>query len=510
MDAMEAAVEEEAERQLAEMNAALFSKRKKSEGTAASSTSTKQSGTDESVRAAAAASLAALDAEMNMNSMSMPSRARLDEEDGTGTSTTVGGTSTSRSHPHSLASSSSEDFDSLDLTSDRSSYSQLLLDPLTALQDGMMGGPGALDMEGNVNATSTNNDDETSSDASGSVSLLARFHHDGRVKAAMEEGVDLRLYARQIETELEEYEEKCIQDYLHDGDNLAALHSSILRCDSILSSMEGMLQHFQSDLAAISSEIHSLQEKSTGMNVKLKNYKLAEDALHSFIESSYISEELAKPLLEGDVQSESWVESLKELDRKIAFLRSRKGSQAASVSREGMGGESQVTITTTSGGSGGSGGSHSIIPPSSTLAACDMLPLALKLSLRCLSRIRSFLFERFHSLKKPKTNIQIKQKVLMKYAPMYAFLLRHTPGHGEIAGLDMDVDIYEHHLRRDRGQHPISMLLHPPPHPPHPPRACPIWPRRSGVPITKPCPRSTFRNSRGTCRNSRRSSGKPP
>jgi len=440
MDAVEAAAEEEAERQLAEMNAALFSKRKKS--TVGSSNNTNQSGSEESdsrrVRAAAAASLAALDAEMNNTRAQLT----MDDEDGstlTGTSTTVGPTSTSRSHPHSLPSSSS--FDSLDLTSGSSSYS-MLLDPLTALQDGQ-GMGGALDIEGNVSSSATSKDDGSNSGsggASGSMSLLARFQQDERVKKAMEEGVDLRLYARQIETELEEYEEKCIQDYLADGDNLAALHNDILRCDSILSNMEGMLQHFQSDLAAISSEIHSLQEKSYGMNVKLRNYKSAEDHLHTFIACSYISEELAKVLLEGEVSSEAWVENLKELDGKIAFLTSQQGRHAANVSRQGMGGgESQVQITTTSsssssGSGGGSGTSHSIIPPSSTLAARDMLPLAHKLSLRCLSRIRSFLFERFHSLKKPKTNIQIKQKVLMKYAPMYAFLLRHTPGHGEMAG----------------------------------------------------------------------------
>lgn len=61
-----------------------------------------------------------------------------------------------------------------------------------------------------------------------------------------------------------------------------------------------------------------------------------------------------------------------------------------------------------------------------TPAGRDVEPIAHKLKLKAIHRIRHFLLERFHSLKKPKTNIQIKQRQLLKFQYFYQFLLHHA------------------------------------------------------------------------------------
>jgi hypothetical protein len=114
---------------------------------------------------------------------------------------------------------------------------------------------------------------------------LARFKENPRVKRALEEGKDLRVYSREIEAELAALEQQCVSDYVAlaapgsagvsatpgsgnldaEVDSLSLLHSQLAGCDEILASMEGMLTHFQADLANISGEIQTLQEKSNGM-----------------------------------------------------------------------------------------------------------------------------------------------------------------------------------------------------------------------------------------------------
>ena len=222
------------------------------------------------------------------------------------------------------------------------------------------------------------------------------------MKEAVEKGRDLRAYAEEVETQLAVHERKCVEDYLTDADDLASLHTQLRSCDSILATMESMLSHFQSDLSLISSEIESLQDKSYSMNIKLRNYKLGERTLNSYIQNIYIPDDLCNCILEAEI-GEPYVMALRELDKKLRFL----ATEARSMTNP-------------------RDGSISSSNPNYSQAAKDMIPIGEKLKAKSVARIRAFLLERFHQLRKPKTNIQIKQKSLLKFAALYQFLLAHA------------------------------------------------------------------------------------
>ncbi|KHJ46214.1 hypothetical protein D918_03262 [Trichuris suis] len=84
-------------------------------------------------------------------------------------------------------------------------------------------------------------------------------------------GIDLREFARNTTDEMKRLEAATIQDYIEHAESLADLHNQICSCDGILMKMETMLSGFQADLSSISDEIQSLQEQSVNMSVKLKN-----------------------------------------------------------------------------------------------------------------------------------------------------------------------------------------------------------------------------------------------
>lgn len=57
---------------------------------------------------------------------------------------------------------------------------------------------------------------------------------DDVVQDVLKTGTDLRQYSRQIEKELKEVENKSIQDYIKESENIASLHNQIAACDNIL------------------------------------------------------------------------------------------------------------------------------------------------------------------------------------------------------------------------------------------------------------------------------------
>lgn len=57
---------------------------------------------------------------------------------------------------------------------------------------------------------------------------------DDVVQEVFKTGTDLRQYSRQIEKELKEVENKSIQDYIKESQNIASLHNQIAACDNIL------------------------------------------------------------------------------------------------------------------------------------------------------------------------------------------------------------------------------------------------------------------------------------
>lgn len=56
---------------------------------------------------------------------------------------------------------------------------------------------------------------------------------------------DLRQYSLQIEKEFKDVENRSIEDYIKESQNIASLHNQIFACDEILERMENMLSNFQ-------------------------------------------------------------------------------------------------------------------------------------------------------------------------------------------------------------------------------------------------------------------------
>ena len=225
---------------------------------------------------------------------------------------------------------------------------------------------------------------------------LTAFHSSATVKQALTDGVDLRLYSRDVQAELDTAERGAVDDYLRVAPELTQLHSHLTQCDGILQGMSGMLSGFQADLGVISHEIEELQTKSVSMSVKLRNRADAERGLFTFIQHTYIPQHLALQLIEGEI-NEGYIASLHSLHHRILYV------------------QQQLSATSSSSSS-----------PHHSQAVLDAIPALLRLKLKAIARIRLFLLERVHALQKPKTNIQIKQKLLVKYRYFYEFLLFHT------------------------------------------------------------------------------------
>jgi hypothetical protein len=211
---------------------------------------------------------------------------------------------------------------------------------------------------------------------------LAQFQKDGIVKEALEKGVDLRSYSQQIEADLAAAEAECIDTYIGECNDIAVLHGEIRTCDGILERMQDMLSTFQADLGSISSDIKRLQDQSTSMSVKLRNRSAAETRLSKFIQRVMVPSELVGRVCEGPIDDD-YMCDLKVLSRKISFLDSRNAKRKAEFFQ--------------------------------TKAGRDTIPVLAQCRLKAVARLREFLCMRIRALKKPNTNVQIKQNLLMKY-----------------------------------------------------------------------------------------------
>lgn len=67
--------------------------------------------------------------------------------------------------------------------------------------------------------------------------------------------------------------------------------------------MEEMLGRFQGDLAAIGTEIRTLQEQSATMSVRLKNRQATEGLLAGFLDSLALSPQLIHTIVQARDES---------------------------------------------------------------------------------------------------------------------------------------------------------------------------------------------------------------
>eukprot|EP01104_Vermistella_antarctica_P010462 TRINITY_DN279_c1_g4_i1.p1 TRINITY_DN279_c1_g4~~TRINITY_DN279_c1_g4_i1.p1 ORF type:complete len:919 (-),score=301.86 TRINITY_DN279_c1_g4_i1:59-2785(-) len=220
--------------------------------------------------------------------------------------------------------------------------------------------------------------------------LMENFQDDVRVKEALEKGIDMRAYSKQVESELRVIERESIQDYIQESMNVATLHKQIVACDSILERMESMLGGFQADLGNISDEIKYLQDKSSSMSVKLKNRKDVGRQLSTYLEELVLPAHIVKQICEEDV-NEAYLEYLTELNKRVEFF----DLQTTKAKRD--------------------------VPQSCQ----DIEPELERLRLKAVYKIRIFLFTKINLLRKPKTNVQILQNTLVRFKYLNVFLSRH-------------------------------------------------------------------------------------
>lgn len=124
------------------------------------------------------------------------------------------------------------------------------------------------------------------------MDALGEQLEDADIREILSTGTDLRQYAVEIERAFNEVENRSIDDYIAESQNIASLHNQIGDCDSILERMEDMLVNFQSVLSNISTEITTLQQKSVSMSVQLANRQSIRGQLSTFIEDMTVPEEL--------------------------------------------------------------------------------------------------------------------------------------------------------------------------------------------------------------------------
>eukprot|EP00002_Diphylleia_rotans_P031846 TRINITY_DN6636_c0_g1_i1.p1 TRINITY_DN6636_c0_g1~~TRINITY_DN6636_c0_g1_i1.p1 ORF type:complete len:521 (-),score=116.34 TRINITY_DN6636_c0_g1_i1:1257-2819(-) len=214
---------------------------------------------------------------------------------------------------------------------------------------------------------------------------LRNFQQDKNVRDALSKGVNLREFARQIESDLRAVEKESIQDYIQESEHLAKLHKEIQMCDGILETMETMLSNFQTNLGNISSEIKLLQDQSHSMTVSLANRKKVEEDMVSFIERVAVPASLIKSICEDPI-NERFIDDLKVLHDKLVFCSTQRAQAIHEIS-----------------------------------------PELERLKIKAISRSRDHLINLFNQLKKPNTNVQIiQQSSMLKYKYMNQFLNHHA------------------------------------------------------------------------------------
>lgn len=208
---------------------------------------------------------------------------------------------------------------------------------------------------------------------------------DDMVQEILKTGTDLRQYSKQIEKELKEVENKSIQDYIKESQNIASLHNQISACDTILERMEDMLLSFQNDLGSISSEILSLQRKSISMSQELSNRQAIRGPLSQFIDDMAVSETLITGIMDLTVTDKEFLNHLQVLNHKISFVKEQSFKESK--------------------------------------ACNDVKDILEKLKIKAMAKIRTYLLEQVYKFRKPMTNYQVPQNAMLKYKFFFEFIL---------------------------------------------------------------------------------------
>lgn len=248
---------------------------------------------------------------------------------------------------------------------------------------------------------------------------MQKFAQDEVVREALSRGVDLRQYSKQVEGELHSLELRSIADYVAESDNIAALFEQICGCESVLSTMQSLLQGFQDNLGGISDEIRSLQEESLGLSVKMQNRKILNGKIKAFLARVAVSEGLIARVCEGELANtpagEAWLRDLRALAEKIEFISGAyKQGSALPTRAEGL---PLPALPADELGAGAYSDSLSELScnPFDTPAGRDAVPQVQKLQQKAVQRVREFLLRQIGEVVRPqlKMNMQKQQEYVL-------------------------------------------------------------------------------------------------
>ncbi|TKX25153.1 hypothetical protein C1H76_2645 [Elsinoe australis] len=172
---------------------------------------------------------------------------------------------------------------------------------------------------------------------------------------------------------------------------LEDLHKSIQACDEILVSVEKNLTTFQADLAAVSAEIETLQNKSTTLTERLQRRKDVEKKLGPEVDKLILSPAVVRKITEGPLD-DGWAQALQDLEKATKAYES-----SARADRK-------------------------------VKAEDDVRPLLNNLKDRAVERVRDHVVAQIKALRSPSINAQVLQRTaLSRFKDAYSFLAKHQP-----------------------------------------------------------------------------------
>ncbi|XP_058452516.1 vacuolar protein sorting-associated protein 52 homolog [Malaya genurostris] len=219
---------------------------------------------------------------------------------------------------------------------------------------------------------------------SGGVQLGDQIEDD-EVQEILKTGTDLRQYSAQIEKEFNEVENRSIEDYIKESQNIACLHNQIGNTSTILQRMELMLMDIQDALNNISTEITTLQRKSVSMSVQLTNRQSIRAQLSQFIEDMAIPGEMISSIMDTPVTDKDFLTHLNDLNHKLSLMKELNFKESKSSQ--------------------------------------DVNDVLQKLKIKAMSKLRVYLMEQIYKFRKPMTNYQIPQNAMLKYKFFFEFIL---------------------------------------------------------------------------------------
>ena len=181
------------------------------------------------------------------------------------------------------------------------------------------------------------------------------------------------------------------EDFEKEKDKFADLHKSIVACDEVLKSVEAYLTSFQADLANVSSEIESLQNRSTTLNNRLQNRRAVEKVLGPEVETLAVPPAVVRKLTEAPVD-DSWVKALDELEKRSKAIDAKL--------KDGR----------------------------DIKAMQDVRPFIDDVSSKAIERIRDYVVAQIKALRSPSINAQIiQQNSFLQYKDVFTFLAKRQP-----------------------------------------------------------------------------------